>query len=197
MATYEAISTIKLSTKNSVVVPKEVLPELVHHNDPAMAVYIDFSSHIPGMTTPQTLIDNAADQMRLHHQQMLLVEDDGQIIGLISFEDIISEKPLRVMHEIGVSRAELTVEMLMQPQHQILVMDYEQLKKAQVGHILNTLKAHSACYILVVKINHEKDRHLIKGYFSTAKISKQLHVDLSSLFEKDFSSISQLTHERK
>ena len=196
MAIYEMIPTTMLSKKNELVTPSESLPELVHLNDAAKSVYIDFARILPATTTPQASIDNAIHEMKLRHQHMLLVEENGQVVGLIGFEDILSEKPIRLMQEKRLSRSEITVEMLMKPRDKILVIDYVQLKNAQVGHILKTIKEHSARYILVVK-QLKKDSHLIKGLFSASQIGKQLHSDLSSIVTKAPETIVELHKERK
>lgn len=196
MAIFESIPTMMLSRNNELILPTENLPELVHLDDSAKSIFIDFSHISPAIIPPQTPIDVAIHEMKVRHHQMLLVGEKGQVVGLISFEDVVSERPIRLMHEKGLSRAEITVDLLMKKSDQIVVIEIGNLKNAQVGHIINTIKEHSACYILVVR-KLKGNKHLIKGLFSASQIGKQLHVDISSILTKSPETIVELHKERK
>lgn len=194
MAIYESIPTLKLDN-NELITPGDHLPELVHLHDDAKTVFIDFSKMPPATITPQTPIDLAIHEMKLHHQHMLLVEDNGQVVGVISFEDLISERPLRIMQEKAISRQEITVELLMQPRDQILAIDILSLRHAKVGHIINTIKENAAHYILVIK-KQKNNKQLIRGLFSASQIGRQLHLDLFSALTKMPETIVELHKER-
>ncbi|MBA2653848.1 MAG: CBS domain-containing protein [Gammaproteobacteria bacterium] len=196
MAIFETIPTLNLFKNNELTSMEEKLPELVKLNDSAKSIFTDFAKVFPATIPPKSSIDVAAHEMKVRHQQMLLVEENRQVIGLISFEDILSERPLQLMQAKGLNRAEITVEMLMSPREHIIVLDISHLKNAQVGHIINTIKAHSAYYILVVK-TLRSNKHLIKGLFSATQIGKQLHSDLSSILTKEPKTIVELNKERK
>lgn len=196
MAIYETIPIIKLSKKNEIISPIEDLPELVHLYDNAKYVFIDFAKKMPATTTPKTSIDDASHEMQLRHSQILLVENEGAIVGLISYDDMRGEKPLKLLEERRLPRKEVTVEMLMRPAAQIHTLDYSQLKNAQVGHIVNTIKKHHALYILVVK-RLKLDQQIIRGLFSASQISKQLHIDISAILTKSPETIIELHLERK
>lgn len=195
MPVYETIPTRTLLQHNEVDATSD-LPELVHFYDTARSVFFDFSKNTPPLIPPQTKIDEAIHDLRLLHLPMLLVEDKGKIIGLIGQEDLLSEKPLRLMQEKSIDRNEITVEMLMRPHHKILVIDINNLKNAKVGHIVKTFKEHSVSYILVVK-KSKGEKHLIKGLFSASQISRQLHADITSTISKEPETILELHKERK
>lgn len=193
---YETIPIMRLSADNKLITPDEKLPELVHLNDDARSVFIDFSKTPPITIPPNTPIDIAIYEMKARHQTMLLVEDNEQIVGFIGIEDLLGEYPIRIMSQRGLTRTELMVSPLMTPRDQIFVIDSSHLRHAQVGHILNTIKNHSTHYILVVH-NHKNGKHTIKGLFSASQIGKQLHLDLSSVLAKQPDTIVELHKERK
>jgi signal-transduction protein with cAMP-binding, CBS, and nucleotidyltransferase domain len=195
MATYDAIPTSKLSNHNELVSVTN-LPELVHMEDSARTVFVDFSRTAPVTITPDTPIDEAIQKMKLKNAQMLLVVTNGHVTGLISQEDLLSEQPMRLMRQKRLNRNELTVDMLMIPQKNVLVIDHLHLKNTQVGHVINTLKSEGVYYILVIK-KSKSNKHLIKGLFSASQIGRQLHVDLSSILTKSPETILELQEERK
>jgi signal-transduction protein with cAMP-binding, CBS, and nucleotidyltransferase domain len=195
MAIYESIPTFKLAKDNELISCK-TLPELVHLDDSATSIFIDFSEHMIATISPQAAIDVAIHEMKMHHQQMLLVEQANRIIGLVGYEDVVSERPLRIMHEKKLNRSEITVEMVMKTANQILAIDSASLKHAQVGHIINTIKEHAAHYLFVIK-KRKDGKHVIKGLFATSQIGRQLHIDLVSLFNTKLETILDIHYERK
>jgi hypothetical protein len=151
---------------------------------------------LPATISPDAPIDVAINEMRIRHQPMLIVQDKEQVVGLISFEDLVSERPLRMIQEKGLTRAEITVDLLMSTCDQVLTIDSRKLRHALVGHILKTIKDHSAYYILVIK-KQRHGKHVIKGLFSASQIGRQLHLDLSAILEKSPETIVDLHQERK
>jgi signal-transduction protein with cAMP-binding, CBS, and nucleotidyltransferase domain len=194
MTTYEVIPTNVLAPQNVIISPSG-LPELVHLKDSAKSIFIDFTKVMPVLVTPQTTIDAALYEMHAKQVQMLLIQEQGNVVGLISQEDLLSERPIQLMHEKNLTRAETTIDLLMKPRHEILVIDATHLQTAQVGHIINTIKQNATQYIFVIE--EVDDKHLIKGLFSASQIGKQLHIDITSILTKDEITIVELKHERK
>jgi CBS domain containing-hemolysin-like protein len=195
MAIYETIPTGTLSRQNEVDATSD-LPELVHLDDTARSVFLNFHKALPVIISPQTKLDEAIFDMKALHLQLLLVEDKGKIVGLIGQEDLISEKPLTLMQQKGLRREEITVDMLMKPRNKILVIDILNLRNAKVGHIVKTFKENAVNYILVIK-KGQGERHLIKGLFSASQIGRQLHADIISNIDRTPESIIDLHKERK
>ena len=180
MAHYEIWETAALATNNKLLCPVR-LPEMVHINDPALDVMLDFSTCQAFTIKPEQLIDDAAAEMKIRGVHMLLVTTDAQqVIGLISSEDILGEKPVKLSQERRLARHKIMVKMVMVPQTKILTFDLDTLQHAKVGHIINTMKKHQQHYALVIKNNEHGVTHIIKGLFSISQISKQLHVDITS-----------------
>lgn len=194
MTMYETIPTGTLAIDNQVDSTSD-LPELVHLDDAARSVFLNFNKSLPAIIPPSTSLDEAIHDMKTLHLQLLLVEDKGKIVGLIGQEDVTSEKPILIMQQKGLSRNEITVDMLMKPRHKILVMDIVNLRNAKVGHIVKTFQDNSVSYILVIQ-KTRGEKHLIKGLFSALQIGRQLHADLISNINKSPESIIDLHKER-
>lgn len=195
MAIYETIPTTRLAKQNEIIETTH-LPELVNLDDSAKSVFIDFSKHKAATVPPQMPIDVALHEMKSRHIQMLLVIEEGQVIGLISQEDLMSERPLLLMQEKSLRRSEVAVDSLMKPRRDILTIETVNLKNAKVGHIINTIKENNAPYILVVK-KLSAGKQQILGLFSAIQIGRQLHWDLSSTLTKTPQTIIELHKQRR
>lgn len=165
---FAARCTIQLPPDTRVMHPDE-LPELVHLDDPAMTVFTDFTREHPVTIKPDISIVSALEKMKHSGICVLLVMDEEQrLLGEVIADDIMGEKPVRLAESSGLDHSEMTVKMLMIPRDKIRVMEFEQLRKARVGHIIATLQALESRYVLVM----ENDS--IRGLYTAGQISRQL-----------------------
>src|SRR3990167_3546219 len=177
MSSYENWPTIELSTNNTLLRP-EAMPELVHMEDPAINVMVDFKLAKAFTIHLHEAIDHALNEMKINGVHMLLVIDGEKLVGLVSTEDILGEKPIMMTHERRIPRERICVETVMTPVTDIIVFDIESLKHAKIGNIIQTLKSKNQHYALVVRnINH--DEQWIRGLFSSSLINKKLHRNIS------------------
>lgn len=177
MPKYETLPTIPF--KRSPVAHPVELPEIVHLDDPALAVLIDFKLTKPPIVSPELPIDNALNEMKISGVHLMLVtNEDKNVIGLIGTEDILGEKPIKLIQERRINRHEILVKMVMTNESDIVAFDFETLRYARVGNVIKTLKELHQHYALVIKFNSE-NKLIVRGLFSTSQISKQLHMDIT------------------
>lgn len=166
---FAARDTVPLSPGTVVTHPDE-LPELVHLNDPAAAVFTDFSREQPATVRPDVSIDLALEQMKHSGNCVLLVVDEDQCLqGEITADDIMGDKPVRLTESTRMSRNQITVKMIMTPASEVRVLEIEHLRDARVGHIIATLHALESRHVLVAENGSS-----IRGVYSAAQISRQL-----------------------
>jgi len=160
--------TVPLPPDTMVTHPDE-LPELVHLEDPAMSVFTDFTREHPVTIEPDSSIDRAMEQMKHAGICVLLVIDkDQRLLGEITADDIMGDKPVRLAESSGLDHSEITVKMLMIPRDRIRVLEFESLRTARVGHIIATLHALESRYVLVM------ENGSIRGLYAAGQISRQL-----------------------
>ncbi len=189
MAKYEKLSTTQLSETETVLRSTKI-PELVHLDDAAFLVMTDFNQTKPRTTAPKESMDDALNDMKVQGVHLLLVKDeDGLIEGVIASEDILGEKPIQIIQERRIPRAQITVKMIMTPLSHIAALDIKSIQHAKVGNIVETLKALNQHYVLVFERN--EDETLLRGIFTTSQISRQLHQDVADSLSKA-QSISEL-----
>jgi signal-transduction protein with cAMP-binding, CBS, and nucleotidyltransferase domain len=161
-------ATVLLPSDTMVTHPDE-LPELVHLQDPATSVFTDFTREHPVTIKPDISIDRAMEQMKHSGICVLLVIDDDQhLLGEITADDIMGDKPVRLAESSGMDHSEITVKMLMIPRDRIRVLEFEPLRTARVGHIIATLHALESRYVLVM------ENGSIRGLYAAGQISRQL-----------------------
>ena len=155
--------------RHTVVIHPEALPELVHLNDPATAVFTDFTRERPVTIGPDISIDKAMTKMRFSGICVLLVVDEDRcLLGEITADDIMGEKPVRLAQSSGIEHHSITVNMIMTPVDKIRVLEIEHLRDARVGHIIATLKSMEGRHVLVTENGG------IRGLYRAAQISHQL-----------------------
>ncbi len=161
--------TVPLQSGAVVTHPDE-LPELVHVNDPAETVFTDFVREQPATIAPDVNIDHALTLMKHSGNCVLLVIDEDQrLLGEISADDIMGDKPVRLTESTRMGRNQISVKMIMNPWSHIQVLEIEHLRDARVGHIIATLQALESRHVLVVEKGGS-----IRGVFSAVQISRQL-----------------------
>ncbi len=165
---YAPRITITLPLNTTVTHPDE-LPELVHIDDPATTVFIDFTKEHPATIKPDASIDQALEQMKHSGICVLLViDEDKRLLGEIIAEDIMGDKPVRLAESTGMEHSEITVKMMMISRDKVRVLEIEHLHDACIGHIIATLHALESRYVLVLENNS------IRGVYAAGQISRQL-----------------------
>lgn len=188
MAKYEILPTIELDPETAQL-RSQTLPELVHLDDPATLVMTDFRLTIPHIIHESEPMDEALHEMKEKSVHWLLVVDkENHIIGLIGSDDILGEKPIKLIQERRISREQVLVNMTMEPLDQVTAFDLENIKHARVGNIVNTMQELRVHYALVVKAG--EDGNTVVGIFNTSQISRQLHQEITQRLRAE--SLSEL-----
>ena len=154
------------------------LPEMVHLTSPAIDVMTDLQLTRAVTTGPNVSIDDALAKMKYVGVRLLFVIGaEEAVIGVISADDILGERPVVLAEKQGLGHKAITVEMVMTPHNQITVMDMVSVNNARVSHIIATLHKLERQHGLVVQ-SGPGDRQTIRGIFSTSQISRQLGKDV-------------------
>ena len=172
------------------------LPRVLHPDDPALPLMTDFSHVLPVTTTVATGIETALLRMKNAGVRLLLViDDDEQVIGLISSYDIQGERPVKLAQESRIQHVDITVGAIMIGQAQIRVIDMLSVRNAQISHIVATMSQLECRHLLVVDVDPYTKEQTISGLFSATQISKHLHIDVTDVMTAAH-SLAELQHER-
>jgi len=153
---------------------------------PAAEVMTDLASCAPATIRAQAPLAGANQFMITRGVRLLLAVDDQEnVLGVISATDILSERAMRVAIDRGLRRDELTVADVMTPAAQVEVIAFHDVAGARVGHVLETLRRAGRQHALVVDHDEIASRRLleppsrrtmVRGIFSLSQIARQLGV---------------------
>ena len=119
-------------------------------------------------------MQKANEKMIRYGVRMLLVLDENeQIAGLVTATDVLGEKPVRFLQNMGGTNADILVRDIMTAQSDLEVMKCEDVQRASVGQIVATLKRSNRQHALVVTEDPD-GRQTICGIFSATQIARQL-----------------------
>jgi CBS domain containing-hemolysin-like protein len=162
-------------------------------NDAATSVMTDFKK-VRALTIQATAtMQNAQNKMIANGVRLLLVVDiHNDIVGLITSTDITGEKPVRIVNERRISRAEVQVGDVMTPRNRLEAVDMDDLVLARVGHVVETLKAVGRRHALVIDTD-EKGVQTVRGLFSATQVEKQLGVSIETTeIARSFAQVGEM-----
>jgi CBS domain-containing protein len=151
----------------------------VDMRSPALAVMTDLRL-VPAATIDMQAPIDAANRFMIRRgvRLLLVTDDDRRVLGLITATDILGEKPLKYSVDAGVRRQEVKVGDIMQPSDALEALSYDDVSRAEVGHVVASLQQAGRQHALV----HERDAagHTVRGIFSLSQIAAQLGVSLQA-----------------
>lgn len=179
--TFKALQFKSLQKRMDYHRPVQVLEEKVNQDSPAYKVMTDLS-HVAAITvSPRDSVKQANTRMISNKVRMLLVTDEEQKIqGLVTATDIMGEKPMNYLAQVGGNHDDVMVADIMTPYDQLEVLCWVDVEKASVGDIIETLKAVGRQHALVV--DGDFNSQIIRGIFSCSQIERQTGeaVDINS-----------------
>ncbi len=159
--------------------PTQTLPQQVSVQDPAIDVMTDLSRVAAISVDPNLPIDKAEERMKNGGVRLLFVlNEPGDLLGLITLNDIKGTRPMRFQRELGVSRSEVLVCDIMTPRDRIEALAMEEVATAKVGDIVETLKRTGRRHAIVIECTLSGPA--IRGIFSATRIGRQMGMTLDT-----------------
>ncbi len=177
---YAPLAGHPFKTGTTFLRPMQVLPERVTPDDPAVSVMTDLKSVSVVNVRAMTSMDKANAKMIRYGVRLLLVLDDAdKVVGLLTATDILGEKPMRFLQNVGGTHADITVRDIMTPQRELEVLKLQDVLGAKVGHVVATLKQAGRQHAMVVEENADGSQ-AVRGLFSATQIARQLGVQIQT-----------------
>lgn len=118
--------------------------------------------------------EEAHRAMQLRGVRLLLVTDALRgVVGVVTAADFLGERPMRVASGHGVRFTEISVGQVMTALNEMEAMRMDDVLRAEVGHVIESLRRSGRQHALVVepvRAGHVR----IRGIFSLSQISRQL-----------------------
>lgn len=177
---YTELQSHSLKAGSSFVRPVQTFPERVKLSDPALTVMTDLNKISVVSARAMTSVDRANAKMIRYGVRMLVVLDDNeQVAGLLTATDILGEKPLRFLQNMGGKHADIMVRDIMSTQRELSAMKIEDVQRAKVGDIVATLKKTNRQHALVVTEDQD-GKQAVCGLFSITQIARLLGAEVQS-----------------
>lgn len=177
---YSALQSFPLKTGSSFVRPVQTFPERVKLSDSALSVMTDLTKVSVVSVRAKTPMDRANAKMIRYGVRMLLVLDDSeQVAGLLTASDVLGEKPMRFLQNMGGTHADIMVRDIMSTQRELEVMKIENVQQAKVGDIVASMKKSDRQHALVVSEGAD-GRQTVCGLFSITQVARLLGAQVQS-----------------
>ncbi len=179
--TYKPLSIARMR-EGVVVQPPVSGPNPVGLDSPAVEAMTDLRAVAAATIRGSASIAEANRVMIARGVRLLFVVTvTGAIEGIITAHDIVGEKPVNLLRERRSGRhAELTVAELMVPREGIEVLDIADVLRAEVGHVIATLKESARQHALVVDRDRATNEDYVRGIFSATQIGRQLGMPIAT-----------------
>jgi hypothetical protein len=148
-------------------------------DSPATAVMTDLKRFRPTIDLKRRSMPPTAS-IRRGVRLLLVSDDERQVLGLITSNDILGEKPVQFALERGIKRQEIRVRDIMTPCERLEVLDYADLAHAEVGHVVATLRHSGRQHALVVDRGEDGKAQAVRGIYSASQIARQLGVAIQT-----------------
>lgn len=181
-AVFKTLPVSLAPADTTLIHPNQHLPEHVSTQNPAIDVMTDLGRMAAAVVEPNLSLDKAEERMRNARVRLLFVlNETGDLLGLITLNDLKGTRPLRFQQESGVSRAEVLVRDIMTPREKLEALTFADVAQATVGDIIETLKRTGRQHALVLE--RAAEGPAIRGIFSARQIGRQLgvHIDTSGI----------------
>jgi CBS-domain-containing membrane protein len=155
-------------------------PPAVSVDSPAIQVMTDLSQVPSATIVADATLDEANHSMMARGVRMLLVVGEvNRIVGMVTTNDVLGEKPVLIAQKRQFKRTDLRVADVMVPVDKMEALDIDAVRKATVGNIVATLKADGRAHALVLG-QKQNSKQFLLGIFSASQIARQLGVQIQT-----------------
>lgn len=164
------------------------LPKVQRHatpHDPALSLLTDLHHSACVVAHHHDGLDATLHLMLRAGVRMVFVSGaDGELVGMVTAEDIQGERPVLRASAHKVPHRELTVADVMVPVTQWDTVDLATVRTARLGDVAATMHEHGLRYLLVTQRKHGQT--VLRGLFS----ANRLEMAMNTTIEPDLHSRS-------
>lgn len=174
MTQFHVLSATTLAGKVPLVPPPAAQPLERLLAEPALSAMTDLSRITAVTVRADEFVEAAHVRMLERRVRMLFaVDHTGDVVGLITSNDLLGEKPMQIVRERGVRHDEIRVQDIMTPADAVEALELADLRNARLGDVVETMRAHGRQHALVVR-REGAGAPQICGVFSAADLSRRL-----------------------
>lgn len=168
-------------------VQKVALPE-----DSALSLLTDLhhsacvvASHLDGLDQTLHLM------MRAGVRMVFVSGADGALVGMVTADDILGERPVLRASSRQVPHHELTVADVMVPVTHWDTVELAQVRTARLGDVAATMHEHGLRYLLVTQ--HKQGQTMLRGMFSARRLEMAMNTTIEpDRHSRSFAELEQV-----
>ncbi len=173
---YAALAHSTLSSSATLALADPSIPTVLTVDSPAIEAMTDLRRIHPISITGDATLEQARTTMIVCGVKLLFVRGArGDIAGLITATDLAGEKSIKTASGSARKVPELTVDDVMTKASDLEFLDYGKVAKAELGHIVSTLKNRGRQHALVTTTDEHGNITII-GLFSSTQIARQMGI---------------------
>lgn len=190
---FNALPSLQLPSDTELIALSARPSRSVTMSSPALDVMTDLRVIDPVSIVEDASLSEAHRLMVGRAIRLLFVKNDsGQLVGLITANDVLGERPMQRIHQQGKRHSEILVRDVMTPREDLEALSLSEVGHAQVGHLISTMKRSGRQHALVVEKNETTGHHELCGMFSTSQIARRLGISLN--FVRVPQTFSEIQH---
>ena len=176
--TNHRLNPSPVPTGINLVSPERDPEKKISEASPALNVMTDLKIIRPFQIEASASLDAINEKMIACGVRLLFVRDKQQtLVGLITSNDILGEKPLLFSANNSCSRHDIEAKDMMTPISKLEAIPLAALEEATVGDVVIALEASRRHHMLVLQ---QKDgRNCVRGIISVTQVARQLGKEIN------------------
>lgn len=189
MSLAHALHTHPLEDINCLATPLTGMHATMH--TPALDVLTDYVRYRPHVVENTLSVTRCEELMRKSHIRfMLVVDPQNRLLGMVDMVDLVGPRLQKLVGPDQPKR-EILVQEVMTPRSELKSIDYDDLRRATVGDLVETL-THDHCQLILVV---DRGREEIRGIVTANDLAQCLDVPLDITYAPTFADICHVTKE--
>jgi len=170
--------------------PKVQRSALPH--DPALSLLTDLHHSACVVASHRDGLDQTLHLMLRAGVRMVFVAGaDGELVGMVTAEDIQGERPVLRASSHHIPHNELTLADVMIPVTHWDTVELSQVRTAHLGDVAQTMHEHGLRYLLVVQ--QKEGRTTLRGLFSARRLEMAMNTTIEpDLHSRSFAELGQV-----
>lgn len=186
---YKALNFSNLNADTSILRAFHLSAKSASRNDPAIVVMTDLKRVTAfSIRAAESIFDANEKMISCGVRLLFVVDDQDTFIGLITAADLLGEKPVKYMQEHGGAYKDILVMDVMTRRDHLDAVDINDVARAQVGNIVETLLEAGRQHVLVYE-DSDSGKRMIRGLFSSTQISRQLDEEINLTRASSFAAL--------